>query len=337
MDDSKALSPEIKGLFETVKQQARQYSHAFEQLDQVREDYDKLWKQTTEYNELLKKEHEATIKDINFAVHDFLEEVSSKTEKNIKIYDDLDNIKSIRETLFTLQTALKQQLGDLQIATQSIKSRADIEIDSAVTFAKTSIEKEVESIYQRLEARISSKIRDFQNRIYNHDQQILSLKDAHVRDNKSLTDEVSHLKNRINEIKMTLADLYKSIEKRIGELDNLKILNGNEYYTSQHSSNNDKTSSNNFSGQLDKNVTNELGRFRKNMEKELIGITEERTREILSDNVKEFEKNVNELKSQFFRMKQTLTQSEKKARIAMIIGGLSILFGLISLIIASSK
>mgnify|MGYP007112057674 CR=1 FL=1 len=76
MEDTKALSPEARGLFDTIRTQAHQFADAFSVLDKEIAELGSLKKEVTKIAEMLTNDVNDAITDLNNSVTGSLATVS---------------------------------------------------------------------------------------------------------------------------------------------------------------------------------------------------------------------------------------------------------------------
>ncbi len=220
MEESKALSPEVKGLFETVKQQAKEYTKAFDYLENQISELNHLKTYIEKFAEQIRNDFNTTTVDLNKSIAEFVNEVELKSEKVQKVYDNLDAIKELRDELYEANNRIKRQIAETSTSLQSFKEKSDLEINTALSNISNTIEKEIESNIQRLELNISLKLRQFQSKLLNYDQKIWALSDAQSRDYKNFVNEIFNTNNKLINIIKDYDDLKKSFGDRFNNIEN---------------------------------------------------------------------------------------------------------------------
>ncbi len=220
MEESKALSPEVKGLFDTVKQQAKEYTKAFDYLETQISELSHLKTYLEKFAEQIRNDFNTTTVDLNKSIAEFVNEVELKSEKIQKVYDNLDAIKELRDELYEANNRIKRQIAETSTSLQSFKEKSEFEINTALSNISNTIEKEIESNIQRLELNISLKLRQFQSKLLNYDQKIWALSDAQSRDYKNFVNEVFNTNNKILLIIKDYGDLKKSVGDRLNNIEN---------------------------------------------------------------------------------------------------------------------
>ncbi|HPI20502.1 MAG TPA: hypothetical protein PKY56_09030 [Candidatus Kapabacteria bacterium] len=220
MEESKALSPEVKGLFDTIKHQAKEYTKAFDYLETQISELSHLKTYLEKFAEQIRNDFNTTTVDLNKSIAEFVNEVELKSEKIQKVYDNLDSIKELRDELYEANNRIKRQITETSTSLQNFKEKSELEINSALSNISNTIEKEIESNIQRLELNISLKLRQFQSKLLNYDQKIWALSDAQSRDYKNFVNEIFNTNNKIINIIKDYGDLKKSFGDRFNNIEN---------------------------------------------------------------------------------------------------------------------
>jgi SMC interacting uncharacterized protein involved in chromosome segregation len=109
MEESKALSPEVKGLFATVKSQAREYTEAFERLNIELARFETLRTELNKVPDQIRYEVNNTIQELKKNFDESVELLEVKFDRISDIFNNIDNIKDLRDELQILSKKLNQQ------------------------------------------------------------------------------------------------------------------------------------------------------------------------------------------------------------------------------------
>ena len=88
MEDTKAISPQVKGLFETIRKQAKEYSQAFEYIESERNILLKLQDELVALAVRMKQQVDTSILDLNKNFEDAISNIFYKIEKINIIYEE---------------------------------------------------------------------------------------------------------------------------------------------------------------------------------------------------------------------------------------------------------
>ena len=219
MLDSKAISPEVKGLFETVHLQAKEYARAFQELEQSMHEFKLLSDALLKLKEQLKEQVDNAISELNKQFNDSLSFIENKTDKAIKIYEDLQSIRDFRDSLSEIHDKLKKQTVEFDSYLQSIRAKADVELELLISNIKGKIEKEVESETQKSEMRIALKLRQMDSKLIAYDQKLWSLNENQSREYKSIIDEIEIIRNNLQNYRQAIEEVRKKIESQFTQTE----------------------------------------------------------------------------------------------------------------------
>lgn len=219
MEELKAISPEIRGLFETIKKQAVEYTEAFELLKKEAQELGRLKDEVHRMNRDVSVKTGEIFSEINNNMFETLNSIESKTEKTIKIYDDLENIRSLRDSLTILQETLRKHALELQTTIPNLRQRAEIEIESTLKEIRNRAEKELETEMQKMELRIALKLKNFEGKFLNFDQKLLAVNDSQVRATHRIEDELDIIKVKMNAVRVSVDEFQKQIEFSVKDFE----------------------------------------------------------------------------------------------------------------------
>lgn len=237
MEESKAISPEVKGLFDTIKSQAKEYEKAYKyleieklKLEQQRKDLDRLMDD-------LRNEVSYTTLKLNQKVQDTLTFIETRTEKTIKIYDNLENIVDLRDSLSQLHGLVKKQVSEVENflkveipktlkefdnLLKSVKSKSETELDSILSNFRQKMEKYFESETQKLDQKNALKFKQQEARLLNLEQKLTNINDSLSDGIKNTLLEFAELRNKVSNSSFQNDDSYTNMQSRINsQIDSL--------------------------------------------------------------------------------------------------------------------
>jgi hypothetical protein len=245
MEESKAISPETKGLFDTIRAQAKEYAEAFDFLKREKEELMRLKSLLYDTQSEISAKAGDLFNEIHKNVIETLSLIESKTEKTIKIYDELENIRTLRDSLYSLSESLKKQAVELQSTNQMFKSRADIEIESTILEIRSKAEKEIESQIQKMELRLALKLKNIESKILNFDQKLLSISDFQGREYRTLLEEIESCKLKAGQTRLAFDDYKMALENHLKDIEfaiNSRVDNLDMIVTSKYKTKKDESS-----------------------------------------------------------------------------------------------
>lgn len=237
MEETKAISPEVKGLFDTIKSQAKEYEKAFKyieieklKLEQQRKELDRLMDE-------LRNEVSYTTLKLNQKVQDSLTFIETRTEKTIKIYDNLENIVDLRDSLSQLHGLVKKQVSEVENflkveipktlkefdnLLKTVRSKSESELENILTNFRQKFEKYLEAETQKLDQKNALKFKQQDTRLVSIEQKLNTLSDTHQTDIKRTLEEFTELRNRVSSSSYSNDDKFESAIKRLNaQLDSL--------------------------------------------------------------------------------------------------------------------
>jgi hypothetical protein len=217
MLDTKAIRPEIKGLFETIHQQAEKYAQAFGLLDSHKQEYEKLSIELKTLNDgvyssvnhelvNLKQKYDDIIKLLKIEssqIHQKYTELSDLSSLQSSYFSALESIKTIQLSLEEQFVMLKKGVDDYTESINSIKNSADEKVDDFLKDSLEEIEKTVKSQYQGFEDRITRQVRLIEGKILNNDEIYFAFQAKYKEDIKIINADIDDVKKSV--VKLEIA------------------------------------------------------------------------------------------------------------------------------------
>ncbi len=294
MEDTKAIRPEIKGLFDTIKNQAIQYADTFDKLEQCHADYIALTKDIKKINEELYLSINAEIFAFKQSYEDYIKLLKIESLKISQKYSELKDLKMLQDSYFDAKESivtinqnlekqnneLKTLFDDFNSLVDSIKNSADEKIDD---FLKSSINRfndTIKSDLKNTENKINQRISYHNNKISIIEKSLKNYYEKQILDTKNIYDEIDNLKKNVvnlfqistnksnqsnNEIKKNaikdnfsmLNSKYDELNDRIDTLANL-LKDANKYKYSDSNQNFQSKSFSNEDKVLINNLNNQI-------------------------------------------------------------------------------
>ncbi len=130
MEESKAISPEIKGLFETIKQQAIEYSKAFEFFEQTQREIVSKLKELDEFAQNISNSLDGKVKIIEDAVNNFVEDFQQKSANFEIFYRNLEYVEKLKNELTKLNSELKVKLLEVDNLVKTLENKIEMEFEN---------------------------------------------------------------------------------------------------------------------------------------------------------------------------------------------------------------
>lgn len=219
MIESTAISPKIKELYDKVNKNANIFidiSHNLQgELNLLKEDREKLKSIETQVLD----EIDITKNEFKAIIDKAIADLNVSTAKALKLHNELSDIQNLKETLFSLQKKLNAQSIDLSKTLEEIKVRNEKDLTDISKTIDYRLETELEKESQKIDARISLKVKQLENKVATYDQRMYSLNQTQVNDNKTAIKDIDKLKkdfidlkNLVDESQQNLMDDFENFE-----------------------------------------------------------------------------------------------------------------------------
>jgi hypothetical protein len=226
MEESKALSPEVRGLFDTIKKQAHEFAAAFRVFEQEKRKFEEQCKllETNDSkmkslaNSLRSQVKEAII-EVNRNADETLRVFEHANSQNLKIFREMENVTKIKHELAYLQKEIRSGLVDITSSVESFRQKSKIEIDSTISQVKNRVDKQIEGEIQKLELRNSVKLRQYESKFLSYDQKLWALNDSQSREIRSLLDNIDSLKRKFTSFKNIADEIKESVTLKLGDIE----------------------------------------------------------------------------------------------------------------------
>lgn len=245
MEATRALSPELTGLFGKIQSQAEEYGKAFDLLEKCRKEFEASISKLNALEENVRNDSELAISKINTNVLESLIILKNKTDETVKLSIDLGDIKAFKTSLENLKSdltnlnnTLTKQSEEIDSTLKYFKKKSEMELESTLLGLKSKIDKDIQSEGQKIEIRTNLRLKQMESIFLTFDDRLkliegnvssavkrLSLDmdllkhgynfDAEGNDLSSpMIDEVS-LNNRFSAIEMMMNSLSERIDENV--------------------------------------------------------------------------------------------------------------------------
>lgn len=202
MENTKALSPEIIGLFERVQNQSQQYADAFDMLEKSRKEFDAAQNRLNELEDNVRKDSELAISKINTSILESLILLKKKAEETATLNLELSSIKEFKQSLIILQDDLSLLHAKMKVQTDEVdstlryfKKKSEMELESTLNGLRAKLDKEIAGEGQKIEFRINLKLRQIENILISLEDKNRIFEDNLSNIFKKLSLEIDLLKN----------------------------------------------------------------------------------------------------------------------------------------------
>lgn len=334
MIESNAISPRIKELYEKVNQNATSYlditNNMREELDLLKEDREKL--------DILGKqifdEIESTKHDFKNTIDRALRDLNISSSKALKLYNEFSNIQSLRESLASLQAKLGSQSEELNNTLTTIKQNSDIQITELVRTIDAKLENGLEQEAQKIDARLSLKVKQIENKVATYDQRMYSLNQTQINDNKAAIKDIDKLKKDFISLKSLVDESQQNLMDDLEgfEADFRKKLYG---YEMRFKDITKRLNEGAGAGSLEEMLTKKTGEI--NKDEIIIGGGKNRDNSRNTEHLEREYKKLQVLVVEFNHLKTSIEEvaaiSDKKSNIALILSSISLVGIMLSLIL----
>jgi hypothetical protein len=219
IENSKALSPDIKELFITIRSQAEEFTGALEFFRIHHKDSEKLNLELTALAEDIRNRSNDILTNSNQSISDAIAKLELKNEKILEIYKEIESIISLKKSLTSLFESVRKQSAEIQSGITDFKQKTDKDVESIINNISSRFEKDLEIRFRRIETRYSLRLKNIETILEMIEQKIYKQNEALELQNKKLLKENSSLVTQINNIKDSIDDMILSSEKAISDLE----------------------------------------------------------------------------------------------------------------------
>ncbi|MCX7909456.1 MAG: hypothetical protein N2560_08075 [Ignavibacteria bacterium] len=217
MEESKAIGPEIKGLFETIKKQAIEYSKAFDFFEQTRQEILAKMNELDNFATNISNLLDEKVKFLENSLNEFITDFQQKTSSFENVYQNLNQIETLRNELTKLYSDLKVKLLQVDSLVKTLENKMEMEFETYSQKVMERIEEETDSTLKMLEVKYALKFKTLDEKLSNFDQKMLNLTLTQSRFSKAIYDDIDTIKENLHQIKQSLYEERQRIEARFGE------------------------------------------------------------------------------------------------------------------------
>jgi len=326
MPETNAIRPEIKGLFETVKQQAHQYQEAFDRLEHVYSHYQQLVSDLENLSEKFQTRINNEIFNLKQKYDNITKILTIETNKTIEKYSELQDLKTLQDSYQAALNSINLMISKIDTSIKNLekneenfereitifKNKTNEEVQKFIDDATKKIQDISNKVYEKKEIEIKNIQRAFDLRLIKLENSMWSINDKINYEIETINKELSIFRDISNKLHIKLDKLqnqqFDKIKEDISKLE-LEIANLN----SQLYSLENKTSNS----------------------KELLGKElPDDTKMITAYFGRDYEDEFNRLISQVKKIENELINSENKNKILLTIAITSISLAAISIILS---
>ena len=226
MQGTQSIRPEIKGLFDTIKEQSVKYNEAFEHLERQTYAYRMFMNELNDLAENVKTTLNNKIRSIDVKVEDSIRVLKLEHNKTINKYTELrdlkylqdtfqnaiDSINQIKETFDRHLEANKRIIAEFDRTLQDFKKKSNNELEIFMTESQTKVNTLTANEFAKLEEKIAIRQRQIEGRMVSLDQTFWNNFDKLTAEFKNMSREFDGLKNIISSINHVAEDQTKKLK-----------------------------------------------------------------------------------------------------------------------------
>ncbi len=248
MQDTKAIRPEIRGLFETVKQQSLQYVESFEQLEKYKQEYHEMVYDINNLAESLtlkinheifslKQKYDSITKVLTIETNRALDkysELSNLTQLQESYNNSIETIKIIKETLDKNTLQLRKETEEYSRELKHIKGNAENEIKNIIKNNDEVIRNIVNEEKDIFEIEFNAKLKTLDGRLFKVEQSTQSINNQLNTDFRRIYKDIDTLRNLVKNLNKREDDEFQTkFDTLRNTVQRLEVLHSNlseEFY-----------------------------------------------------------------------------------------------------------
>ncbi len=249
MEESKAISPEIKGLFETIKKQAAEYSRAFEFFEEEKKAIIRQRRELEDLMNILTEELNQKLQQFERNFTEYVATIEERAQSINEVYQQLESIAELNKSMTNLNSELKVKLLEVDSLLKTLSNRIDSEFENLQNKLNQKFQENLETTLKRMEVKYSLKFKSLDEKVINFEQKILNSTVTFSRFSKSFYDEIDSIKENLQNLKETIYDERQRIEARFSEF--MENLNQKLIYFDQIASKADERTETSLQAQIE--------------------------------------------------------------------------------------
>ncbi len=204
MENTKAISNQVLGLFDTIRLQAHEYSRAFEQFQKETLEISRM--HTALQVQIQDMEHRSSELAIQLqqSVASALLDIEHKASSIAGLFDELDGIHELKTSLETLYNSFEERSAELSFVIESIRSL---------------VQKQVDKEFSKYEKKSELSFDQMRNQILSQDQRLWTLQDQQRRAFSVLSSDIDNFKSKVAETKFIVDETTKIVENMLETAD----------------------------------------------------------------------------------------------------------------------
>ncbi len=219
MENNRALSPEVKSLFESVKGQVKEYNNSFEILTREMKNLERQRVSVVDAMALLTTRVEEKIQNLQ-EIHDSaIKELDETTEKAENLRGELLEVQRVRIQLQEQSESITKYILELQGAINEFRYKSDKELAQTIAMIEQKVEDELEKESQKIEVRLSMKVKQLETKVQTNEQRLMHLNENTKKDFRVMSNEVEGVKSDSSRLSQITDELNNAILLQNDELE----------------------------------------------------------------------------------------------------------------------
>lgn len=211
MEDSKALSPETKKLFENIELLTDEYKEAFVMMERERRKTDAERRNIQVVLSDIQRDVDSKIEEMNKHVQENLATLRFEITKTIKVYGTIDSVVQLRKPLTELQTKLEAQSKILENEVALFIETAKADLGLLIEDARSRIKLSIEEAGEQIETRIINRQKMIEARMMENDQKIGSFVIQKNQEIAGIKKEMESMNKRVSDMNTVVTEMNKTL------------------------------------------------------------------------------------------------------------------------------
>ncbi len=201
---SKSISAEVAGLFDKIREQARDYGRLMTELDTLARSTAAQGERVREECDFMHAAGEESLKHVEDTMRSALSTLEHKASTLDSLYEQLSTIEQTRSSLQELSAVLQTQKR---------------EIEKIIKTSENQIRRIAEDSYLHFETRVALQFQQIKDDIRVLDNKLVGLLDLHRREMRLVQDDIDQFKNKVTETKYIVDETTKIVTTMIEEAE----------------------------------------------------------------------------------------------------------------------
>ncbi len=219
---SKSISAEVAGLFDKIREQARDYGRLMVELDTLARTTATQGERVREECDFVHAAGQESLRKVDDTMRSALSTLEHKASTLNALYDQLSTIEQTRASLQELSSVLQTQKK---------------EIEKIIRTSENQIKRIAEESYHHFETRVALQFQQIKDDIRVLDNKLVGLLDLHRREMRLVQDDIDQFKNKVTETKYIVDETTKIVTTMIEEAEHrieTKLFNAQLSIQAQH-------------------------------------------------------------------------------------------------------